>query len=56
MQGVPLLTWKQRDDARRLIAFILIAYEERCRLFVSAQGTPAQVLLPCLELVDVLVG
>lgn len=48
MQGVPLLTWKQRDEARRLIAFLLIAYEERCRLFFSAHGTPAEVLLPNL--------
>lgn len=45
MQGIPVLQWSQRNEARRLVTLIDTLYDMRCRLECSAAGRPRQVHL-----------
>ncbi|KAL3157103.1 hypothetical protein ABBQ38_001348 [Trebouxia sp. C0009 RCD-2024] len=45
IQGIPVLQWSQRNEARRLVTLIDTLYDMRCRLECSAAGRPRQVHL-----------
>ncbi|KAF6249835.1 hypothetical protein COO60DRAFT_927828 [Scenedesmus sp. NREL 46B-D3] len=54
VSGLPQLQLEQRDEARRLVTFVDVAYEAHTirpgsvKLFVSGQVTPHEVFLPLL--------
>ncbi|KAI9853287.1 MAG: hypothetical protein M1824_001454 [Vezdaea acicularis] len=46
LTGVPVLTWQQKNEARRLITLLDALYEARCRLFLEAAAGPDDIFFP----------
>ncbi|KAL3132686.1 hypothetical protein ABBQ32_009199 [Trebouxia sp. C0010 RCD-2024] len=49
IQGIPVLQWSQRNEARRLVTLIDTLYDMRCRLECSAAGKPRQIFAELLD-------
>ena len=48
--NVPVLTWLQKNEARRLITLLDALYEARCKLLIQAEAGPDDIFFP--ETVD----
>ncbi|KAF2269223.1 hypothetical protein CC78DRAFT_529451 [Lojkania enalia] len=46
LTSIPILTFPQKNEARRLITLLDALYEARCRLLISASATPDNLFFP----------
>ncbi|KAE8445275.1 hypothetical protein EG329_013513 [Mollisiaceae sp. DMI_Dod_QoI] len=46
LDEVPILTWKEKNEARRLITLLDALYEARCKLLLRAAASPDDLFFP----------
>src|SRR5207247_2513226 len=49
LTNVPVLTFLQKNEARRFITLLDALYEARCKLFISAAAGPDDLFFPELQ-------
>ena len=52
LTDIPVLTWHQKNEARRFITLLDALYEARCRLLIRAEGGPDDLFFPSSTTTD----